>query len=96
MNVTFPNKNAGPSRSRTMRASPELSRTIETISAVAGSIPATLGTLRAALQQPGIVWSEDGELLFPQDRTALVIEVDELIDVHGSGAAVADMFAVRR
>jgi hypothetical protein len=42
--------------------------------------------VRDALQHEGVTWSREGELLFPQDRTALVIELDELIDTHGMKA----------
>lgn len=49
----------------------------------------TLGAVRAALQKSGVTWSREGELLFPQDRTALVIELDELIDAYGARAYAA-------
>jgi hypothetical protein len=75
------------------RASPELADAIESIAAAAGSRPATLMALRAALQRGGVSWSREGELLFPQDRTALVIELDELIDAHGPEAALVEVLA---
>jgi hypothetical protein len=49
--------------------------------------------LRTSLQEGGVSWSREGELLFPQDRTALVIELDELIDAHGPDASLTDVLA---
>ncbi|HEY7743542.1 MAG TPA: hypothetical protein VIA19_10900 [Burkholderiales bacterium] len=54
--------------------------------AATGKRPLTLRNVRDALQHEGVTWSREGELLFPQDRTALVIELDELIDTHGMKA----------
>jgi hypothetical protein len=53
----------------------------------------TLGAVRAAVQKSGVTWSKEGEFLFPQDRTALVIELDELIDRFGVRARAADFLA---
>jgi hypothetical protein len=41
--------------------------------------PPTLEDVRADLQQTGLQWSSNGELLHPQDRTSLLIELDGLI-----------------
>lgn len=69
-------------------ASPELSALIRAMArAGTRARPLTLRDVRDAVQQAGVTWSREGELLFPQDRTALVIELDELIDAHGAGTA---------
>lgn len=75
-------------------ASPALSMVIQNILASEGLKPlSTLADIRAALQAEGSTWSAEGELLFPQDRTALVIEIDELIDTYGADAHVCDVVA---
>jgi hypothetical protein len=63
--------------------------------AATGKRPLTLRNVRDALQHEGVTWSREGELLFPQDRTALVIELDELIDAHGAGAAALAAISAR-
>lgn len=69
------------------RASPALSAVIRAMaSAPRRARRTTLGAVRAALQKSGVTWAKEGELQFPQDRTALVIEVDELIDAYGTRA----------
>ena len=45
--------------------------------------PFTLHDVRLALQQNDSARLEEGELSHPQDRTVLLIEIDELIDEHG-------------
>lgn len=66
-------------------ASPELSAVIRSLAASSSrKTRLTLAKVRAAMQGPGVTWSREGELLFPQDRTALLIELDELIDAHGA------------
>jgi hypothetical protein len=57
--------------------------------------PLTLRDVRDAVEQAGVTWSRNGELLFPQDRTALVIELDELIEAHGMKARAEDVLAGR-
>lgn len=64
------------------RISPELSAVIKALAGSRAKGP-TLSKLRAALKGAGMTWSREGELLFPQDRTALLIEIDELIDTYG-------------
>jgi hypothetical protein len=59
----------------------ELARVIRAVAAQ-GARPPTLRDVRAASQKSGVTWSKEGELLFPQDRTAFVIELDELIDAY--------------
>jgi hypothetical protein len=73
---------------------PELAAVIRALMA-AGRVTRrpTLGAVRAALQKGGFTWSKEGELLFPQDRTALVIELDELIDRFGMRARAGDFLA---
>jgi hypothetical protein len=74
--------------------SPELSALIRAmVRASTGKRALTLRKVRDALQHAGVTWSREGELLFPQDRTALVIELDELIDVHGMRARARDVLA---
>jgi len=70
-----------------LRATPALSAVIRAMAPVRRvARHPTLGAVRAALQKSGVTWSKEGELLFPQDRTALVIEIDELIDAYGARA----------
>lgn len=56
-----------------------------------GKTGLTLDEVRAALAATGTTWSPNGELLFAQGRTALVIEIDELIDTHGAGKHAMDL-----
>lgn len=78
------------------RASPELAAAIQELAGERGrpSGP-TLAEVRSALQS-GVTLSPEGELLFPQDRTALVIELDELIETHGMRARAEDFLAGAR
>ena len=46
------------------------------VPATQGHIPLTLGAARYAIEHERIVWSSEGELLHPQDRTSLVIELE--------------------
>jgi hypothetical protein len=39
------------------------------------------------LQGNSWAWTQEGELLHSQDRTALLIEIDELIEKHGMEAS---------
>jgi hypothetical protein len=54
---------------------------------------ATLADMRALLIDDGVFVSPEGELLHPQDRTSVVIELDELIDAHGARAPARDFGA---
>ena len=57
--------------------------------------PPTLAEVRAELQQTGVQWTGEGELLHPQDRTSLVIELDELIGRYGADAPVKSFVRVK-
>jgi len=71
-----------------MQATPELSQVIGSLIESAAVPPQpTLSDIRAVVIDGGIFVSGEGELLYSQDRTSLVIELDELIDCHGTGAA---------
>ena len=72
----------------------ELVRACEALAA-AGARPTTLDALRIALRQESVHWSREGELLFPQDRTALLIELDELIDALGADAETTVLATAR-
>jgi hypothetical protein len=57
--------------------------------------PLTLNDVRLALQRNSSAWTQEGELLYPQDRTALLIEIDELIEKHGKEASAAGFLPAR-
>lgn len=71
-----------------MRATPQLTRLIEAVvgNTVDDGGGPTLGEIRAALLH-GIVWSDEGELLYAQDTTSYVLELDDLIDRYGIDAS---------
>ncbi|MEX0959286.1 MAG: hypothetical protein WDZ63_08355 [Burkholderiales bacterium] len=79
------------------RASAELRETIDGLLSVqpAGAT-LTLRDVRLALQGNHSIWSQDGELLHPEDRTALLIELDQLIDAHGHEAPAAGFLPADR
>jgi hypothetical protein len=52
------------------RPGPALARAIQSILARRGSRRTSLADVRRALQKTPVTWSKEGELLFPQDRTA--------------------------
>jgi hypothetical protein len=80
-----------PSIDAASRVSPELSTVIETlVNESQREQPPTLEDVRADLQQTGLQWSRNGELLHPQDRTSLLIELDGLIAQYGSEASAVD------
>jgi hypothetical protein len=73
------------------RISPELSAAIRRLANDPERRGApTLGAVRADLQMTGLKWSANGELLFPQDRTAQLIELDDLIEQYGEEASALD------
>ena len=51
----------------------------------------TLNDVRIAVQQNSSAWSQEGELLHLQDRTSLLIEIDELIEKHGKEASAVGL-----
>lgn len=55
----------------------------------------TLNDVRLALQRNSSAWTQEGELLHPQDRTALLIEIDELIEKHGEEASAVGFLPAR-
>ncbi len=73
------------------RVSPELSAAIERlVKDPERKAAPTLGALRADLEMTGLQWSANGELLHPQDRTAQLIELDDLIGQYGEEASALD------
>ena len=81
-----------------MHATPELSKMIELLTADSQALTEpTLGDIRRALLEPHVIWSgEEGELLYAQDQTALVIELDELIERYGTQARARDFVERKR
>ena len=73
------------------RVSPELSAAIERLinDPQRKEMP-TLGAVRADLEMTGLQWSANGELLHPQDRTAQLIELDDLIEQYGKDVSALD------
>jgi hypothetical protein len=64
-------------------ATPELCQVIESLIGTKAVPPAaTLSELRNVLVEG--IFIGDGEMLYPQDRTFLVIELDELIECDGA------------
>jgi len=67
------------------RATPELCQVIESLIESAAALPeGTLSDIRKLLMDG--IFTSDGEVLYPQDRTFLVIELDELIERDGENA----------
>jgi hypothetical protein len=78
---------AGHSEPRTepARATPELCQVIDSLIESAAVPPeGTLNDIRKLLVDG--IFTSDGEMLYPQDRTFLVIELDELIERDGQNA----------
>jgi hypothetical protein len=70
------------------RVSPELSAAVDAlVSDPDREEPPTLDDVRVALKTESLRWSREGGLLHPQDRTLIVVELDELIRRHGEDAA---------
>ena len=57
--------------------------------------PLTLNDVRLALQRNSSAWTQEGELLHPQDRTSLLIEIDETIEKHGKEVSAAGFLPAR-
>jgi hypothetical protein len=69
-----------PKASSLSGASLELRRLVERLIADASIPPhASLSRIRELLAGPGIIVSE-GEILYPQDRTSFVIELDQIVE----------------
>lgn len=81
-------------RERTAWASPEL---LAAINALAPGVlcerDPMLEEVRVALQGTGFAWSPKGELVYSTERTALIAELDELIEVFGRDTSAAELFA---
>jgi hypothetical protein len=81
-----------PPNDAAKRVSAELSAVIEALSNdPQRERPPTLEEVRADLEQTGLQWSRNGELVFPQDRTSLLIELDGLIAQYGGKASAVDL-----
>jgi len=73
------------------RVSPELSAAIKRlVNDPERKEAPTLRVVRADLEMTGLRWSPNGELLHPQDRTAELIELDDLIEQYGDDASALD------
>jgi hypothetical protein len=78
-------------------ASPELTRALDHLASTRKArTRLSLGDARAALLKESTTWSSEGELLHPQDRTSLIIELDELIERYGAAAHARDFLGPAR
>ena len=77
------------------RASPKLSAAIERLASAPERKTLTLAEVRADLEKTGMQWSPNGELLFPQDRTSWLIEIDELIALYGEQAPALEFLSAK-
>jgi hypothetical protein len=76
-------------------ASPELRRLVERLVADAAIPPnASLSRIRSILAGAGLVISE-GEILYPQDRTSFVIELDQILERRAQGGKAARRAAAK-
>ena len=79
-----------------MRFSAELSAVIETLlNDPHRKAPLTLGEVRIDVAKSGLQWSRNGELLYPQDRTSQLIELDDLIELYGAETPALDLFTAK-
>ena len=82
---------SGSGNQRSGQISVELAATLDRLRKDASRrTPPTLGEVRSEVAQGGMQWSADGELLYPQDRTSLLIELDDLIQQYGEAAPAFD------
>lgn len=73
-------------------ATPELTRfVVELIETSAASPMATLADIRVILISNDMFMSSDGEIMYKADRTSLLIELDELIELHGVTTSVMNL-----
>lgn len=80
-----------PSKNGPGRVSAELFAVIETLlNDPQRKAPPTLEEVRTEVEKSGVQWSANGELLYPQDRTSQLIELDDLIERYGAGAPALD------
>jgi hypothetical protein len=85
-----------PSKNRPVRVSAELSAVIETLlNDPQHKAPLTLGEVRVDVEKSGLQWSRNGELLYPQDRTSQLIELDDLIERYGAETPALDLFTAK-
>jgi hypothetical protein len=85
-----------PSKKGPVRVSAELSTVIETfLNDPQRKAPLTLGEVRVEVEKTGLQWSRNGELLFPQDRTSQLIELDDLIERYGAETPALDLFSAK-
>jgi hypothetical protein len=78
-------------RQAPVRISAELRDAIAALTSGPRGSGVTLHAVRLALQQNNTAWTAEGEMLHPQDRTALLIEIDELIERQGKETPARDM-----
>jgi hypothetical protein len=76
---------------RNVHVSAELRDMITALTAARPASPLTLHDVRIAVQQDTSLWSQEGELLHPQDRTALLIEIDQIIEMFGKQHMARDL-----
>lgn len=75
-----------------MRISVELSAVIERLlTDPQRKALLTLADVRVDMDKSGLQWSPNGELLYPQDRTSLLIELDDLIGRYGAQTPALDL-----
>ena len=52
----------------------------------------TLGEIGTRLVGAGFTWSPEGKLVYAPQHVALLEELEELIEIHGSGTRAAQLF----
>jgi hypothetical protein len=80
------------SKDAAVRVSVELSAAMERLlKDPQRKAPVTLGQVRVDVEKSGLQWSPNGELLYPQDRTSQLIEIDDLIERYGADTPALDL-----
>lgn len=83
-------KSRNAARDGRIGTTPELSGFVaELIQKAVVAPEPSIGDVRTAVLDSDIYMTGDGELMFRQDRSFLVIELDDLIERHGSGAVLS-------